>query len=357
MINNRKYLVFKQGDTSFYMITLDIDKLLGEYIIDCYDSESNIDGYQRHIQNSHRKKIIDYLINEDNPILNTAIIGAIDINDMVLDKDVLSIKNMLKIVDGQHRIEAFKELKRINNDLYNQKFINYEVSVIVIPTDKSRILEMETFININNKNKRVSTALAEQVLEKIRQEKKPEIYNSVFLGNTLSKSEKDNIVNSICNRISNHLNDDHESIWFKLIKVGDKNTVDRVISINAFINSLNPIVIAFVNKFNEYNLNTDSVVNELLPLIEHAWSIVKIKWKDAFNIKYYNIQKGIGVYPIHSILAQCMDNNNETAIEDFEKIVTYSNIKAHDWYIGGNFSPLNSKAGFKEIELYIKNLK
>jgi len=353
MISNIRYIRFNQGVNTFYMLSLKINELLDNYEIDLYDETDNPQGYQRPIQKSHKRKIVEYLLKENEPILNIAILAAVNSNSIKDDSEFLEIEDKLKIVDGQHRLEAFRELRENYSGLFNSKFKNYEVPIILMRTNENKIIEMETFVSINNKNKRVNTALAEHILEEIRKEKKPELYVSMKWSE-LAASERKEFINSLSHRVTKYLNEDSNSVWFKLIKTGDNNTQNRVISINTFNNSLKPIIENYIDNY-EDEINPDKLCKDILEMISYIWESVKNKWEKAFNIKYYNLQKGIGVYTIHNVFAQSIKQEPDNFYQIFDRIIEESKVDTEDWLIGGKFSPLNSKSGMKEIEKYILN--
>ena len=360
MNRSMKFLDFKQGNNKFYISKIKINELLGIYEIDIYDEKKNVCGYQRPIQKSHRKKIVEYLIHESEPILNTPIIAAVDNRNLNVCNVELTISNKIRIVDGQHRTEAFRELKEKYPDLYNQKFENYEISIILIPISDSNLLEIETFININNKNKRVSTALAEVQMDRILKMKDPDIYSGVIKKdrlNNLSSEEGKKLIRSIANRVIININNDKGSIWYQKIKTGDSNNKNKIISINTFINASVDIVKNYIMNDNKDTLDIDSTINELTILLNKAWRIVEEKWKEATDIRYYNLLKGIGVCSISNILRDCIKEGKIDSIDEFEKIIISSHVLSEDWSIGGIFSPMNSRTGIKELELYIKNIK
>lgn len=335
------------------MINLKVEDIINNYTIDLYDSKENPDGYQRPIQVSHRRKLVEYLTTSENPILNTSIVAAINYNCIKEENNQLIINSKMKIVDGQHRIEAFKELKEKEFSLYISKYNEYYIPIIIIPSEEDKILEIETFININNKNKKISTALAVQILQRIREKRNPDIFGDVDIEN-MERGKKEELVKSISNNVTCLLNDDSECLWFQLIKTGDSNTKNRVISINAFSDSLNKVVMNYIYWIKEGKVNTELLEIEIKNLILAIWDIIRSKWGEAFDIKYYNIQKGIGVYSMHSILATCIEESSNKALEAFKKIIEKSTINYNDWMIGGRFSSLNSKAGIKQIETFIK---
>lgn len=354
MMKISNYIKFNQSKNAFYMVSIKIEDLLDNYTIDLYDQYKNPNGYQRPIQNAHKRKIIEYLNKEENPILNTAILAAVDFDALKEIDGKLTFEKELKIVDGQHRIEAFKELQRINPEKFREKFYDYEVPIILMRTDKKKIIEMETFVNINNKNKRVNTALAEFILESIRKEKKPDYYGVVNLTN-MDINERKDFVNSVGNRVTLHLNEEKSNIWYKKIKTGDDNTKNRVISSNTFNNSLRPIIDNYIRLNYKDEIHCAELVEDLYNMVIEIWEIAMAKWPDCFDIKYYNIQKGIGVYSIHNIFAMCILQSPEDYKNLFKNKINNSLVISEDWWIGGKFSPLNSKSGMKEIERYILN--
>ena len=93
-------------------------------------------GYQRKIDDRHCEKIVSYL--NSSFYLPVAIICACDgnYND---DKE-------LRIVDGQHRVQAFKRMKVENSHRY-EEIREMEVPVIVLE-DVPLEREIETFIHI-----------------------------------------------------------------------------------------------------------------------------------------------------------------------------------------------------------------
>ncbi|NFL33965.1 DGQHR domain-containing protein [Clostridium botulinum] len=353
MIKNVEFIKFKQNQYTFYMINMNINDIINNYTIDLYDSRENPMGYQRPIQVSHRRKLVEYLTLTEEPLLNTSIIVAIPYNCLEESYNKLTIKSNMKIVDGQHRIEAFKELKLKNNELFTSKFKNFYIPIIIIPGEEDKILEIETFININNKNKRVSTALAVQILQRIRENRDQDIFGEVVLS-SLSDGKFNELVKSISYKVTSALNSDPNSLWFELIRTGDTNTKNRVISINAFSNSLEVIIKRYLTISKYDRFNTDEIEMKIKLIILNTWDIVKRKWNEAFDIKYYNIQKGIGVYSIHNILASCIESEEMIFMDKFTNVIEESKVTYNDWMIGGKFSPFNSKAGIKRIEAYIK---
>ncbi|SDE42957.1 hypothetical protein SAMN02799630_03333 [Paenibacillus sp. UNCCL117] len=114
--------------------------------------------------------------------------------------------------------------------------------------------------------------------------------------------------------------------------------------------------------------NFDDLVKEVLLIIVNAWEIIYEKWSVCFNYfdavklsEKYNIQKGIGVYSLHILIGEIIENNGrgrtDQIIDEFRKIINKSEVTTDDWRIGGKFSVFNSKAGFQLIADHIKNMR
>lgn len=354
MIKITEFLKIQQIGYYYYVTKMKVKDILENYTIDYYDSVSNENGYQRPIQLTHVNKLVGYLVMEDKPILNTGIVGAVYFKDIKIEGKDLVLSSKIRVVDGQHRLEALKRIKENYSERYTSRFAEFELVLIIIPSEEDKLLEVETFININNKNKRVSTALAEQLMERIRKSERPDIYADSFILEELDKKDKGEIISAICNGIVNKLSNDKNGIWYQTIKLGDTNNEGKTISINLFITSLRPVVNNYIQKVYKKRFNVNSSINDISKLLDECWKIVYKKWPDAFNINYYNIQKGIGVCSLHGILCTCIDETSEKTQQNFDSIINRSKITSNDWIVGGKFSPYNSRAGFKEIENLIK---
>ena len=103
-------LQLKQENVLMYMTKMKISELEEHSVIKHYNAEKGTD-YQRPPIPAHYRKIAKYFMTESKPILPSAIIAAMGKNDYKYDGTNLIIKNKIRIVDGQHRIEGMKCLK------------------------------------------------------------------------------------------------------------------------------------------------------------------------------------------------------------------------------------------------------
>jgi hypothetical protein len=276
----------------------------------------------------------------------------------VIENDNLTIEGALRIVDGQHRVAGIKHLRSIDQATFESiKDYEFPVIIMVISSEMEKgDYEISTFININKLGKKVSTDLAVQLKERLRE-------NALFrdFGNN-----KENI-ESVSTKVATILSNREGSIWYNAIRMGDDNTTAKPISINAFSRSLLGISEYYLKlqtgRINEERLRLVSL--EIVDLLDAAWEIVAERWNWCFykfspynNWREYNIQKGIGVFSLHIILCETLEKNRghiKNTLYEFKQIICNSQVENNDWIIGGPLSPFNSQSGFKQITKYIKN--
>ena len=94
----------------------------------------DLSGYQRSVDARHVKGIVDYIKN-DGFFFPTAIICATD------DETQESLNGeKIRIVDGQHRVEAFREIKEKDGNLYNEiKDFKLPVVMLIKPRQEDEI--------------------------------------------------------------------------------------------------------------------------------------------------------------------------------------------------------------------------
>lgn len=345
-----KFIELNQDGVNLYLFKLNIKELIDIAIIEHFDSANNT-GYQRPPFPAHYKKITKYLLNSSEAILPTAILAATEPNNVTLNNSELVIHNKIRIVDGQHRIEGVKALANgdeKSKERYNSMLETFEFPIILmeVPQDK-KILEIDTFININSKGKRVSTNLAMQLREMEFSNKDDLIVDKEFCIN---------LATSISKELANR-----DGIWKDKIILGNDIKSIKPISINAFSKSIEGIVQVFTTDKNEFNSSTeiDILREQVIQLINDSWKIIIDKWSECFikdNYNEYNIRKGIGVYSLHGILKECLVNyGTDKAIFEFKALISESNVKSDSWLVGGEFAGMSSKQAIKDIIDKIKN--
>lgn len=349
----KPYIKLRQFDLEMYLTSLTVKELLGIYSINVYSPETE-EGYQRPPIPPHFRNIGKYLLNE-NPIMTSAILAAVD-NNQILEKSSMEMKlsGQLRIVDGQHRLEGFKYLEKIDAKRF-EEVSDFEFPVIIMKINEAQdIHEINTFIDINSKGKKVSTDLAIRLRDKKRKK------NMSYIDD--DKQVLEAITTSITLALNSASEKNHSAEWKNSIKTSP-NDVENIISINAFNSSLLPLVKEYlkVHPVKSYE-DIEKSSSDLSLIISKSWELISKKWPESFSgnksfNKAYNIQKGIGVHALHMILSECYkaaNGDSKNTIDSFGKIINESNTTSEDWLIGGKLSGYNSKSGFQIIAKYIK---
>ena len=300
-----------------------------------------MEGYQRKIDDSHVEKIVDYLlesVNENTFSMPTAIICARNNQSEM----------KLRIVDGQHRIHAFRLFKHLYNDKY-QQISNKEIPVTIMTINSKREdIEVDTFITINKTSKKVDTSLA-LILKNKYLALKHEVYNPISL-----KCEYLSV------ELAKLLNDNPNSIWKNKISYeGLPKNEGKLISLISFVNSMRT-VISKLHRFNLINLNwndtdnrPETITQNLSDVFNKIWNEIKLK----FSILYTNkedsiIQSAIGFSSFNIFIKDKIIENSlnlEEFVDKFKNKLKSMKINYDDWRPSGPFSKNSSAAGFKYV--------
>lgn len=356
MIENKSFIECKQDNIDICLFSLNTLEFINNSYIDYYN-EKEEDGYQRPLYRPHYRKIADYLIDNENGLLPTAIIAAIERTSIEFNKNGITIKDEFRVVDGQHRREALLYIKEIEPEEFERRIKNLNFPIVLMIIDKKNrreyTNEIQSFIDINKKGRKVSTDLAYTLLKKITEKK---------LEDEVDISEHD-IQIHIATSVANKLNHNKKSCWYKEIKTGGDEDYGKAISQNAFIKSLLPFISLYCTKiYGSTKLSTEveEYIDEIEEIIINLWNIIGNKWEDCFfwdeendsfrYDRYYNIQKGVGTFPLHWILADYYKEDEKEYLSEFENCLSCSDINDEMWRVGGEFSMYNSQSGFKQIK-------
>lgn len=353
----------EQGCHRMYIFRLSTEELLSNYTISNYDSVKET-GYQRPPVESHYKKIAGYLADAGSgQILPMAIIAAATQKDISYQENVLSIKGRLRIVDGQHRIKAIEYLRDTENSRYKDKYkelaSHYEFPVILLISDEiDSALEIDTFININSKGKRVSINLAKELREKKMQAdlEKHDV--------ELTRDSYENLATQAVKRLAH----DTDSMWHDRIQMGDELGLQKPVSIGTFARSLKKItmrvadrVVAGKKVISEEE--AEKTADLTRGAVEELWKTVRKRWPECFEEpKRYNLLRGFGVSVIHRLFDSCIREKQfsdpEEMLEDaqktFAKCLDKTDVEAEEWIIGGTFTGFSSEQGYGIIVNILK---
>lgn len=371
---------YKQNSQKFISFNIDFESLNKISKVLVYEKDPG--GYQRQPNNIHINKIKKYILENEDFLLPTSIILGVDnkqITDYIDKSDNLIVSEIpegtFRIVDGQHRIKGIA--KAIDESTpERQKVLNaFTFNVICVLTDEStRSTELEIFVDINSKGKKVSTDLAE--LAK---------YNYQIIEKKVSNNFN-SIAEHIAMKVARELRENvPEGVWHYAIKFDIHSRLNiGIIGVSSFRKSITRSIQLLLEKdhakiieFSGQELinECDEIAKTYTDFYAKCWNnVVHDKWSKCFKkkqvldefenfvtIEYskeHYIQKPLGVKSINKIIEEIISENPKSDLDQireyFRVVIENSKVKIENWSIGKTFSGLNSEGGFKKIRQMIK---
>lgn len=304
----------------------------------------NFDGYQRQVDAKHCLKIVDYL-KKDFWMPGSIICACENYSD----------ESELRIVDGQHRVEAFRMLRELDATRYKQ-IKDLQVSVVVL-VDVPLTVEIDTFITINKTSKKVDTSLAYVLKNKISRQ-------SVDMA--MSRSE---YIAVECARILNE-NDTFYNWNNRILYEGSIKQSHMYISLNSFVRATR-VLINYLNNAGIVSLEwkdadeVSCISAEIAELIDFVWRTVYTKWPDVYekgSDARIIIQGSLGYTAIIRTLVKLMKEETFTSMVEvrtfFSYVIMSFKVQPSLWYPGELFSKFSSEAGYKYVsDELIKSMK
>ena len=330
----------QQNSCDLYIDKKTVDWLVNNTSVRTFD-KINFTGYQRKVNINHVNKIVEYIKNNAF-FLPTAILCAAD--------EEYQEKTKLYIVDGQHRVEAFKQIKERYPDKF-EEIKKLEVGVIVLDRPEESD-EVNTFITINKTSKKVDTSLAYILKNKIS--RKNENSDSI----ELSKREFLSVELAIL------LNKSEDSIWHNriILEGNPTNNSFETISLNSFVNSMKSLI-NHLNKNNLININwndeqqLNNIIESISDIYMYLWNQIKIKWPNQLESDKINNSVLLGTIGVSSInkyiIMQLKTNSDFGSVEnlkiEMKKWIQNLNISSDEWSKGNRFSQFSSASGFNIV--------
>lgn len=304
-----------------------IDDLIRLTEVDVFDPRT-FKGYQREINEKHVSKIEKYIIEElekGNFLFPSPIICSLRENEKMY------------IVDGQHRVQSFKNIKYKYKALYD-RIKDYEVNIITLIKPSIK-LEVETFITINKTSKKVDTSLA--LIAKT-------LYSDIGEGEISARKQY------ILVEIARKLDSSEDSNFYNNIAwEGTPRASGKLISLNSFVRAYMPIV-NYLNKKNLIDLNNlTECIDICLEVINTIWNSIENKWPQLFKNNWENgiIQGTIGssaiVKFINSYLKEksVVINDMQSLLEEINIAIKSINSSYENWLPNGSYARYSSGAG------------
>ncbi len=313
-----------------------------------YFNPIDFTGYQRKINEEHCKGICEYI--KTKFYMPSAVVCA--------TQKEYNENEMLYIVDGQHRVEAFKILKKEDPERY-EMIKNYCLPVIVLEK-ATEMVEIDTFITINKTSKKVDTSLAYVLRNKLNNNKQSDdltmpkrAYISVQLAWTIDHPEEE--ITSYDSTNSNE-----KSLWYGRISYEAPFIGSQTISLNSFVKATK-VLANYLEKVEVLNCNwkeqreIDECVRKLYNITEFVWNTVKKKWPEVFTETTNSIIMGaIGYTAICKFLAAKIKDNKsrikESNICEMIKLwIDSINVDYNEWLPGRMFSKYTSESGYTYV--------
>ena len=223
---------------------------------------------------------------------------GLDLYELNLDPEKATTEHQLFVVDGQHRVKALeKALQEGQVDIRNVKI----PFVCMIGADES--MEMEQFHVVNSNAKSVPTDLALELL-RARAEHDPAYAKRIM--DSGKKWEFD------AQGLTKHLAT-ASSTWKKRIRLANSPKANTTVPAASFVKSLKPLL-------------AQPTLFRRIPTVEQQGQVIDAYWRairrilpEAFeNPSKFNLQKGIGVHVMHSVLPNVIDQVREGNDSVFE---------------------------------------
>lgn len=272
--------------------------------VEQFDSAKSYDapeqGYQRLAERNRARRFGRYL-EAPNAMSPTAIMlndrdaqTKFDpkTNTLIFDTEKGAIFNY----DGQHRELGYR--MRLEG---GESFGEFPVPV-VMTRGMDKLTEMLQFQTINSTAKGVATSLVNAILAKLQATKGDE---------AIDASSHRNVV---CYKVTEALNNDPASPWFKLIALPNENQWTskqvaedptrehtRAIKANSFVDALRPVY----DYISTHRIATsiDQRAIEIGEIVTEFWSALKEKLPAAFaRPNHYALFKSGGIGPMHLVL-------------------------------------------------------
>lgn len=299
------------------------------------------DGYQRKINDKHCDAIVEYL-SSGELFLPTSIICATD--------KPYDDSSQLRIVDGQHRVEAFTRLKK-QNPIAFEKISANEISVVVLENADLRT-EIETFITINKTPRKVDTSLALVLMNKLNSENANEISD---------KMKRD----YLAVEAARVLNERESSLWEDRISYEGtpSKTSYRLVSLNSFVTNVRALLRHLGNcGLVDYNWLDEDEINaqaqRIADLLDAIWDAAQRNWPELFEGDDANrriIQGPIGLASISRFVCLMLKNpdrrpaNMARLCDAAAKWIDSIDAPAANWMPGSSYSQFTSGSGYSVI--------
>ena len=290
---------FVQSGYRMYLTCLTAEQLISTTVVDPYDSKLEAgdpaQGYQRQPERSRITRIGSYLIKQNgNGLYPTAVLLAARDPlrfDPVTRRLQLPHEAVLRVIDGQHRIEglryAIKEKK-------TEGLAFLPIPVVVVDID-DKVIEMDQFRIINGSAKSVRVDLVNVILTAIAE-----------AAGSDAIAEKD-LWKVVVTKVVDALNHREDSPWKDILlmpdELGVKSAPSKITRATSAITSIR-IVYEWLREFKFLPADDlDDQAEYVSDILVAYWRAIRNVVPDAFaEPSEYVIQKTPGLFSLHYLL-------------------------------------------------------
>jgi DGQHR domain-containing protein len=293
----------KQGEARLFLTALPPSTIDAIAAVDVYRQEqpANKRGYQRHLNSQHVSAVAAYVAREhvpDRPLFPTAVLVSsrkqlhFEPDRQVPGEGTLSLPEggELFIVDGQHRLAGVKSA--VESDGRNAQTAWNTPLPVVVMDNCSKVVEVEQFVTINDRQKRTPTDLALQLYSDLA-DKVPGFHSVMVETGELWKVRGVKVAQTLAYR-------EGQPWCGRLVSPNERSKGDRFLRMTSFIQSLRPALSP-----PNYELLVDSLDNELDGLADCLgayWNALADMFPEAFEKpREYVLQKTPGMFPLHRL--------------------------------------------------------
>lgn len=329
--------VNQKNNINLYATKKTVDWLVNNTEVSVFDPVS-FTGYQRQINEGHCQKIVEFLCGDF--FLPTAIICA--------TSEKFDVNSRLRIVDGQHRVYAFRMLQKDHEDRY-EEIKDREIPVIVMEKVDEKV-EIDTFITINKTSKKVDTSLAIVLKNQI---------NKYAASKDLSMPRAEYLAVEVALKL---ISDPDCELWYnKILLEGTTRNTPQIITLNSFVKSTRTLINNMAKKkLLVLDWQTEEEIQSYITICQDVimtiWNSVAVRWSDLFYgdlDKRRIIQGPIGYSSINRLINMLLAKYDNISLDDFIQLIKskIKNISIDEkyWLPGGYFSGFSSESGYSIV--------
>ncbi len=221
-----------------------------------------------------------------------------DAYELILDPEKAATEHQLFVVDGQHRISALEKAMNVDQaDVLNVKI----PFVCMVGADEAQ--EMAQFHVVNSNAKSVRTDLALDLL-RARAEHDPTFAQRVMDAGRKWELDAQGLTQHLATA---------SSTWKKRIRLANSPKAKTTVPSASFVKSLQPLL-------------AQPTLFRRIPSTEQQGQVIDAYWRairrvlpEAFeDPPKFNIQKGVGVEVMHSVLPNVLDHVRATGASVFK---------------------------------------